>query len=51
MVAESKSLEVMEESMVVSDVILEKSNSFDNVGYLCRQVLTAVYTIQVSLLW
>ena len=36
-VAESKSLEVMEESIVVGDVIMEKSHSLDNVGYLCRQ--------------
>ena len=47
-VAESKSLEVMEESMVVGDVIMEKSNSPDNVGYLRRQFLTAVYMNQVS---
>ena len=45
---ESKSLDVMEESMVVGDVIMEKSNSPDNVGYLRRQFLTAVYMNQVS---
>ena len=45
---ESNSLDIMEESMVVGDVIMEKSNSPDNVGYLCCQFLTAVYMNQVS---
>ena len=48
---ESNSLDIMEESMVVGDVIMEKSNSPDNVGYLRRQFFDSCIYESGVLLW